>query len=162
MHQAMLWFDMMKLVETCSRCTASTFLCTVVLWAVCFSMSPRGDSDSTLISVESQVKDRNKGVYSHAKLTWGGEERGKNGGMRGWIKQNLSLTEGAFKNSKTSFTLEDGLCVRVCTLVYIPIHLRVCMWVLPAHESNTISLQRAVFAMPAAPDTSMMSRWKIN
>lgn len=41
---------------------------------------------------------------------WGTrEERG----MRGWIKQSLSLTGGTFKNFKTSFTPEDGLCACV-------------------------------------------------
>lgn len=50
---------------------------------LCASMSPRGDSYSTLIGKESQVRGRSKEEYSHAKLTPGGEELAKNRGMRG-------------------------------------------------------------------------------
>lgn len=66
--------DMMKLGETCSRCTASIFLYAVVLRAVCLRATPRGDSNSALIGEEIQVKGRNEEEYPHAKLTRGGEE----------------------------------------------------------------------------------------
>lgn len=57
--------------------------CMLLFSELCASMSPRGDSYSTLIGEESQVRGRSKAEYSHAKLTPGGEELAKNRGMRG-------------------------------------------------------------------------------
>lgn len=49
-HQAMWWSDMMKPFETCFRCTVWSCTHVSFLCALCFSASPRGDSDPTLIS----------------------------------------------------------------------------------------------------------------
>lgn len=69
------------------------------------------------------------------------------------------MAGGTFNNSKASFTLEDGLCVCVCVFVNTSVFSHasesflVCVCAVSAHESNTISLQRAVLAVPVAPDT---------
>lgn len=137
--------------------------CVIFMCCVLLCVHKRGFKSNSDLSEQSQVRVATR--KSAHMQNW--HEEVRNEGRKGvgvgrrWIKQSLSLTGGAFKNSKTSFTLEDGLCVSVWerTRMYFPVHLRICVRMSAgrAHESNRISLQRAVLALPAAPDTQL--RW---
>lgn len=67
----------------------------------------------------------------------------------------MSLTGGVFKNSKASFTPEDGLCECVHSSVFYDTSESLVMCAICAHESNTIPVQRAVHGVPVAPDTHL-------
>lgn len=107
--------------------------------------------------------------HPHVKLTWEGEKWGRNGGMRGWIKQSLLVTRGLPWRILKLNLLKRTVCVRACVCLWMHAYLihvseRLCVRMcVHAHlVSVHMRVMQYTFRGPCLRHTAPMNRWKMN